>query len=315
VKKAEATGDDALDQEDSESFSSLSRFSIGAYNHPLQRETMSDDEDNSHIIADFDSETSIDLDTSIANQWTAAVIRDLMKPLTAGELDQINSALTPTGNSNDIMITITMGKDLLQRQSICHLNPGIWLNDEVMNLVNKHITSQTFARLCKAVTGRKPSYVMSTFFLQSLCDLKNKDHTLRRKVNYQNVKNWARKVKVVDGDLFQLAFLHFPFNVDDVHWTLVSVSFDDKLIVYYDSMHGEDPVVAYAVYEYLMHHNIEKHGEKFDIDNWRVILKPTGDEFTTHYSSYPMQENGELFCPVSLYYHSLITSHILLIRL
>jgi len=156
---------------------------------------------------------------------------------------------------------------------------------------------------------------MSTYFLQSLLDLKNNDPTRRRKVNYENVKNWARKVKAVDGDLFKLAFLHFPFNIDDVHWTLVSVSFDDKLIVYYDSMHGEDPVVAYAVYQYLIHHHIEMHGENFDIDNWRVILKPTGEEFTTHYSSYPMQENGELFCFPSLYYHSLITSHTQLHRL
>ena len=89
------------------------------------------------------------------------------------EFEQINSALTSAGDSNDVMVT--MGKDSLQRQSIRRLKPSTWLNDEVMNLVNKHLTSQTFARLSKAVTGWKPSYVMSTYFLQSLLDLKNHD--------------------------------------------------------------------------------------------------------------------------------------------
>jgi len=116
--EAEATdGVDALVQEDSESLSSLSRFSDGAYNHPstegdgsdlyyeadveelavnqpIQPETMPDDDDNSSIIAYSVSETSIVLDPGIANQWTAKVIRDLMKPLSEVEIEQINSALT-----------------------------------------------------------------------------------------------------------------------------------------------------------------------------------------------------------------------------
>jgi hypothetical protein len=73
-------------------------------------------------------------------------------------------------------------------------------------------------------------------------------------------------------------------------------------------MHGEDPVIAYGVFEYLQHHHLEKHGDSFDIDSWRVILKPTGDEFTTHYSSYPMQKNGELVYNVIDSCHSLFSS-------
>lgn len=261
--------------------------------------TLSDnsDDDSSSIIAwsasDSVSETSLLLNDDHANLWASEVIRDLMRPSTEDELQAIACAFKP-GPPDEVMVT--MGSDSVQRQSIHRLRPGIWLNDEVINLSNKQLAAKAFARLCKAVTGRKHSYVMGTYFLQTYMDLKNTDPTKQGKPKYDNVRKWAKKVKVVHGDLFELAFLHFPYNKDESHWTLVSVSFPHKLVVYYDSFHGDDhDGVANAVFEYLKCHYKDVHGEDLDIKKWKVITKPTGNEFTRHYSSYPFQVNSKLF--------------------
>jgi hypothetical protein len=61
----------------------------------------------SSIIAwsasDSVSETSVVLDPAIPNQWVAAVVSDLMKPLTEEELERINSALLKPAGKHIMM--------------------------------------------------------------------------------------------------------------------------------------------------------------------------------------------------------------------
>jgi Ulp1 family protease len=134
---------------------------------------------------------------------------------------------------------------------------------------------------------------MGKYFLQTYLQLKSNDLNSRGAPKYNDVKRWAKKVDIVKGDLFKLEYLHFPYNIDNLHWALITVSFVHKKVVYYDSMHSSDDVIATHVFQYILEHYWDVHNEELDITDWKIIPFPTGNEFANHYSFCPKQKNGE----------------------
>jgi Ulp1 family protease len=99
----------------------------------------------------------------------------------------------------------------------------------------------------------------------------------------------------VDGDLFELLeYLHFPYNIGNFHCALVTVSFfDHKKVVYFDSMHSDDAAIENHVFKFIQEHYRDRHDEDIDITDWKLVPLAIGNEFTNHYSFYPMQENSK----------------------
>jgi Ulp1 family protease len=216
-----------------------------------------------------------------------------MEPLTDAEYQRYRNAVFGKGaGENEILVSregINLTRKIMER-----LQPGIWLNDELINFHNRIVLAELDKKLCLTLPGRKRSHFFSSHFIPTLIDEKNVvNRNKRGKLNYKNVERWAKRVTSVDGLLFNLAFLFVPYNEDNCHWTLVVVAFSEKKIVYYDSMNGQRADIVNHVVEYLrLHHHDCGYTDPFP--DWDIILKPSGSEFTDHYSECPSQSNGRL---------------------
>jgi Ulp1 family protease len=129
-------------------------------------------------------------------------------------------------------------------------------------------------------------FFLSSYFIPTLIDEKNRNCRLRGKLNYDNVKRWAQRATCVDDVPFKLAYLFIPYNINNNHWTLVVISFPENKIVYYDSFHNERPdiVTHVDVVDYLRLHYQDTTGSVDGFPEWEIVMRPTGYEFTSHYS-------------------------------
>jgi hypothetical protein len=122
--------------------------------------TLPDDESSTFV--------PVKLKPEEANQYAAKVIAGLMKQLTDDEKKTIHQSLNRRVPDNEVMVHI--GKDSIQMQSFRRLGPGIWLNDEVMNLVLKHLVPALLADVCAAVPEKSPRISWVSTFYRLICN-------------------------------------------------------------------------------------------------------------------------------------------------
>lgn len=94
------------------------------------------------------------------------------------------------------------------------LDPGIWLNDELINAT------------LSLYTDKHNIWVFNTYFYDKLT------HPV---YNYANVQRWTKSV-----DLFAFRGVLIPIHVSGVHWTLAVADMKTETLHYFDSMGGRD---------------------------------------------------------------------------
>jgi len=121
----------------------------------------------------------------------------------------------------------------------------LFLNDEVIN------------QYMDLITERSPNtvYAFNTFFYLSLTDK-----------GYAHVSRWTKKI-----DIFSKKKLFIPIHVEDNHWCLVYVCFQQKSIKYYDSMGGRNFKCLKLILKYLMLEHEDKKGEYFHPSGWLLM--------------------------------------------
>jgi len=94
-----------------------------------------------------------------------------------------------TGNGEDIVAQTSIGPCL--REKFKCLEPGEWLNDEV---INYYITllNQRDENLCVANTQRRRSHIFNSFFMAHLCSVENKVN-FGTEYSYKMVKGRSKK--------------------------------------------------------------------------------------------------------------------------
>ena len=105
---------------------------------------------------------------------------------------------------------------------LIRLNPGVWLNDEVVNFFMK-LFEERESKAAAANMARKSNMYMNSFFYSKLAFSKGG-------FNYNNVKRWTRKLNV-----FSYNLIFIPINAAN-HWTLICVSIPTKEIMYLNSL-------------------------------------------------------------------------------
>jgi hypothetical protein len=96
---------------------------------------------------------------------------------------------------------------------------------------------------------------------------------------YDNVKNWAAKIKATGGNVFKLKYLLIPCNILNSHWCLCFADIAKKRIQYYDSKGGNGFHFMSGLQNYL------KDEVGRDLFTWNVrvqfmylVLTFVGDE-------------------------------------
>ena len=136
------------------------------------------------------------------------------------------------------------------------------------------------ADLCKEIPNRRMSYYFTSFLFLKLMDAEKGG----KKIGYcyENVQRWCKKC-MPNVDVFELARLYCPINVDNFHWTLLVIFFQRKIIYYFDSM-GNTSAERYLRGALRFLGDISKGaGKAFDVDEWTLVKSST---------NYPQQGNG-----------------------
>ncbi|KAL3762313.1 hypothetical protein ACHAW5_006313 [Stephanodiscus triporus] len=202
----------------------------------------------------------------------------LMRPFTAEEQTVVEDALKD-GPPKEILAK--QGADSVQRGSMQTLCRGQWLNDEVINYFLKNCLMRRDEKMCTTDTSRRRSHFFNSFFIQTMFDEKSKDPELRGRYNFDNVKNWSKKVP--GGDIFNLKYIVCPINIDDTHWTSAVIFMEDKRIQYYDSMGGTDWSKLEGLLKYVKDEYSAKNGKELDVTEWELVSCT---------SDTPRQKNG-----------------------
>ena len=114
------------------------------------------------------------------------------------------------------------GAATVYRRSFRTLQPGEWLNDEVMNGYANVLNMKYYYNN----TGASKCFVVSSWLLEKIAEPGGYDRV---------VQKWPRGI-----DIFALDKLLFLHNIGNAHWALVYVNIPGKRIEYIDSMGSKD---------------------------------------------------------------------------
>jgi len=198
----------------------------------------------------------------------------LLSPLTEDDEKTVKDSMYGIGEPSE---TIAQCKtDSVQRQSMHSLQPGQWLNDEVIHYFYLMLANRD-EQLSKVDPSRKRSHFYKSFFLTKLFD-----EGASNKYKYSNVKRWSKRVP--GKDIFALDKIFFPCNLSNVHWACAVIFVQEKRIQFYDSMTGDGMYHMNGLLNYLKDEwKAKKGGGLPDLEKWR-LLSCTADT--------PVQENG-----------------------
>lgn len=161
------------------------------------------------------------------------------------------------------------------------LQPGKWLNDEVINYYFK-LLARRDERDCSPDSNQKKSHFFKSFFMSKLLNENHSDTSKQGTYEYTNVENWSRHVP--GGDIFNLDKLFFPVHVNGNHWICVVVNMTEKRIEAYDSGGSGRMKYVKSVFQYIQDEHTAKKGVPLpDLDEWGLV----SDQL-----SIPRQGNG-----------------------
>ena len=142
-------------------------------------------------------------------------------------LDQIQN-----GEDGDVLAR--QDNESVTRGSLRTLDPGTWLNDEIIAFYLKHCLANRDERKCLHESRERRQAFFSSYFFDHLYDNLDKNQRRRRRYNYNGVDGWGNRVP--GQNIFNLKRLFIPINEGNVHWTLAVINMETKRIEYYDSL-------------------------------------------------------------------------------
>ncbi|EGO05030.1 hypothetical protein SERLA73DRAFT_118688 [Serpula lacrymans var. lacrymans S7.3] len=188
---------------------------------------------------------------------------------------EVDALLAKKGVISKIFREQVIDKDL------CRLQPGQWLNDEIINFYGQMVMARSEGIKVNSTTAlvqrheRKPPksqaldvHYFSTFFWTKL---KGEGYERAR------LAKWTKKF-----DLFAKDIVLIPINHNNSHWTCAAINFRRKRIEAYDSMNLHPGHVFKILRHYLDLEHRSKKKKPFDFGGWEDYS--SGDT--------PQQENG-----------------------
>ncbi len=126
---------------------------------------------------------------------------------------------------------------------LLRLNPGVWLNDEVINF---------FMKLCEEretkasrMTGRSNLYMNSFFYQKLIC--------YGEGFKYSSVEKWTKGI-----DVFTYNQVFIPIHAAQ-HWSIVHVSMLQREIAFLDSLGKDGEGILKDVLRWLKEEYASKH--------------------------------------------------------
>ncbi|KAK0154571.1 Sentrin-specific protease 1 [Merluccius polli] len=198
--------------------------------------------------------------------------------------DEVSRALR--GGSSHEVLSEGFGLSLTRKdlQTLSNLN---WLNDEVINFYMNLLVQRSKS------PGLPSVDTFNTFFYPKLLTS-----------GYSAVRRWTKKM-----DIFAADILLVPIHLG-MHWCLSVVDFRKKVIMYYDSMGGNNDEACQTLLQYLKQESKDKKGKELDTSSWtlhsrrrhEIPQQMNGSDcgmFTCKYAEYITKDKAITFTQVS----------------
>ncbi|XP_019433453.1 PREDICTED: ubiquitin-like-specific protease ESD4 isoform X1 [Lupinus angustifolius] len=188
-------------------------------------------------------------------------------PLMQEEINEVENAFS--ANRRRILVTHENSNIEISTEKLQCLRPGVWLNDEVINL---------YLELLKEREKREPKkflkcHFFNTFFYKKL-------RSGRSGYDFKSVRRWTSQKKLGYG-LVECDKIFVPIH-KEIHWCLAVINKKDEKFQYLDSLKGMDNHVLKVLARYYADEVKDKTGKDIDVSSWEK-------EFV---EDLPEQENG-----------------------
>lgn len=243
-----------LEKSDTESVGK--RTTMGGALHPPSPPSENDGEDV--VVANVDEENKL------RGHWMGAVAEEQKVasspyPSIEEEKTIVQEAIYGEGPSKEVVAR--SGADWVLRGSIQTLQPGQWLNDEVINYFFRML-SQRDQQLCQGDSFRRRCHFFNSFFMIKVVvrnlSKKPAQEIFEDTYDYKNVQRWSRRVP--GKDLFALDKIFFPINDGGQHWVCVVAFMQERRIQMYDSLGGGGEYYLSVVFRYIKDEHRDKKG-------------------------------------------------------
>ncbi|KAL0950859.1 hypothetical protein HGRIS_007618 [Hohenbuehelia grisea] len=152
-------------------------------------------------------------------------------------------------------------REQVSHDDIARLQPGKWLNDEIINFYGAMILGRSDASKENPGKGAKQpwrTHYFSSFFWPKL---------IGEGYEKGRLAKWTKKV-----DIFQKDIIVMPINHSNSHWTAAAINFRKKRIEAYDSLYDTLHRTEDAVFKHLRIYLDAEHRNKkkkpFDFTDW-----------------------------------------------
>ena len=201
--------------------------------------------------------------------------------LSEGDEEVIRVA-TNTGNrknnrADKAQVVVRFETDIVTPVTLRSLLNTTWLNDEVMHAFYR-VLSYMDGRMCEEDSSRKRSHFFKSLFLEKLTmeyDTKGECDEVSKLIDgkdykYANVKSWYQKCP--GKNIFGLNKLFCLIMRERMHWSTIVIMFDERLIVYLDSLRLPDDGYLQACFVFLQdEHRARFKKELPKKDDWDLI--------------------------------------------
>ncbi|CAM6088342.1 unnamed protein product [Calypogeia fissa] len=179
---------------------------------------------------------------------------DAFTPLSAEAEEAVDEALDG-GNRYEVLVTHEKSNIDVTRGVMQCLSPGVWLNDEVINV---------YMELLKEREVREPDRFLKCHFFNTF--FYNKLYKDKRNYDYKAIRRWTTQKKL-GYSLSDCDKILVPIH-QDIHWCLAVINIRDKRLEYLDSLKGGDRSVLDVLARYITDETKDKDCKVLDASTW-----------------------------------------------
>ncbi|KAL4570293.1 hypothetical protein LXL04_025945 [Taraxacum kok-saghyz] len=177
------------------------------------------------------------------------------RPLTDDEEEMVANAFS-NSNRRKVLVNHENSNIIITGEVLRCLEPGQWLNDEVINV---------YLELLKERENKEPKkflkcHFFNTFFYKKLTG-GNTGY------DYKSVRRWTTQRKL-GYSLLECDKIFIPVH-KSIHWCLAIINKKEEKFQYLDSLGGIDKQVMRVLAKYIVDEVKDKNGEDIDVTSWK----------------------------------------------
>ena len=194
--------------------------------------------------------------------------------------NNVSSLIFATQNNfADTEIVSEICSVTVKRMDFKRLQPGLWLNDEIINLYIE-LLKIFDSDLCAKDVTRKPTLFFSTWFMEMLLIRDGK-------YNYSQVQRLTKRGKI-DLNILDYEQVIIPINISNSHWIINRINISEKKVIEGDSLASGTPRLSSRYTNAVMRWIADEHDSRsiqFDQQGWSQVILSA--------SQFPHQTNNE----------------------